>query len=200
MNANSFICTMARPKDTSKIDLIYKAALDLIVKIGYVELKMSDVAKEAGIATGTLYIYFNNKEDLINKLYLHLKRLKTQEIIQEYDPKAPFFANFKQIWYQYLAVSSKDSHQMIFLEQYQRSPYLREDTKRQTENLLAPIAEILAAGQQQGLVKEAPVEILLGYLIGSANEIIKIHFDKNEAISPTTIDACFEMSWHSIKR
>ena len=55
---------MARPRDTNKIDLIYKAALNLVVKIGYVELKMSDVAKEAGMATGTLYIYFSNFETI----------------------------------------------------------------------------------------------------------------------------------------
>lgn len=191
---------MARPKDTNKIDLIYKAALNLVVKIGYVELKMSDVAKEAGIATGTLYIYFSNKEDLINKLYLHLKKQNTKEITLGYVPSDPFFANFKRVWYKYLEISRRDSHQMMFLEQYFRSPYLREETKQQTENLLSPIAELIVSGQQQGLVKEVPAGILLSYLIGAVNEIVKVHFDKNEKITQATIDACFEMSWHSIKR
>ncbi|OJJ19474.1 hypothetical protein BKI52_21950 [marine bacterium AO1-C] len=191
---------MARPRDTNKIDLIYKAALNLVVKIGYVELKMSDVAKEAGIATGTLYIYFSNKEDLINKLYLHLKKQNTREIVGKYQPEDAFFINFKRVWYKYLEISSRDPHQMIFLEQYFRSPYLREDTKKQTEELLTPIAELIVAGQQQGLVKEVPADILLSYLIGAVNEIVKVHFDKNQKMSQATIDACFEMSWHSIKR
>ncbi|HAS43216.1 MAG TPA: TetR/AcrR family transcriptional regulator [Microscillaceae bacterium] len=191
---------MARPRDTNKIDLIYKAALNLVVKIGYVELKMSDVAKEAGIATGTLYIYFGNKEDLINKLYLHLKKQNTQEIVSKYKAEDGFFINFKRVWYQYLEISSRDSHQMIFLEQYFRSPYLREETKQQTEALLAPIIELIVAGQEQGLVKEVPADILLSYLIGAVNEIVKVHFDKNQKMTQATIDACFEMSWHSIKR
>ena len=89
---------------------------------------------------------------------------------------------------------------MMFLEQYFRSPYLREETKQQTENLLSPIAELIVSGQQQGLVKEVPAGILLSYLIGAVNEIVKVHFDKNEKITQATIDACFEMSWHSIKR
>jgi len=191
---------MARPRDTNKIDLIYKAALNLVVKIGYVELKMSDVAKEAGVATGTLYIYFSNKEDLINKLYLHLKKQNTQEIVSEYQPKNPFFINFKNVWYKYLEISSRDPHQMMFLEQYFRSPYLREETKQQTEALLAPIIELIVVGQEQGLVKEVSADILLSYLIGAVNEIVKVHFDKNQKITQATIDACFEMSWHSIKR
>ena len=191
---------MARPRDTNKIDLIYKAALNLVVKIGYVELKMSDVAKGAGIATGTLYIYFSNKEDLINKLYLHLKQQKTKEIMQDYNPDDPFFTSFKRIWHQYLAASSKEPQQMMFLEQYARSPYLRAETRQQTERLLAPVTDLLVVGQQQGMVKDVPVEVLMGYLIGAVHEIVKIHFDKNEPISQATIDACFEMSWHCVRK
>lgn len=191
---------MARPKDAHKIELIYKAALNLVVKIGYVKLKMSDVAKEAGVATGTLYIYFNNKEDLINKLYLHLKQQKIKEIVRGYDPKDAFFSGFKRIWHQYLAESSREPQQMMFLEQYARSPYLHTETKQKTESLLAPIGELLVAGQQQGMVKNVPIDILMGYLVGAVHEIVKIHFDKNESISQATIDACFEMSWHCIRK
>ena len=143
---------------------------------------------------------FSNKEDLINKLYLHLKKQNTSEIVGEYQPKAPFFVNFKSVWYKYLEVSSRDPHQMLFLEQYFRSPYLRKDTKQKTEALLQPIAELIVAGQQQGLVKEVSADILLSYLIGAVNEIVKVHFDKNIQITQATIQACFEMSWHSIKR
>ncbi|MBK7429323.1 MAG: helix-turn-helix transcriptional regulator [Saprospiraceae bacterium] len=39
------------------------------MKSGYTDLRMADVAKEAGMATGTLYIYFKNKEELINTLF-----------------------------------------------------------------------------------------------------------------------------------
>ena len=67
---------MPRVKDESKIEAIYNATLALVLKSGFAELNMAAVAKEAGIATGTIYTYFKNKETLINQLFLHLKEEK----------------------------------------------------------------------------------------------------------------------------
>ena len=55
---------MPRIKDENKIQAIYQATLALVLKSGYAELNMAAVAKEAGIATGSIYTYFKNKEAL----------------------------------------------------------------------------------------------------------------------------------------
>ena len=49
---------MPKAKDENKIEQIFKATLKLVSVEGFGGLRMSDVAKEAGMATGTLYIYF----------------------------------------------------------------------------------------------------------------------------------------------
>jgi len=46
-------------------EAIYEAALDVIGRPDFKGLRMQDVARQAGIATGTLYNYFKNKEDLL---------------------------------------------------------------------------------------------------------------------------------------
>lgn len=43
---------------------IIEAALDLFIEAGFADTKLSDVAKRAGIAKGTVYRYFDTKEDL----------------------------------------------------------------------------------------------------------------------------------------
>ncbi len=62
-----------RIKDLNKIDFIFKASLNLIFKDGIAGLTMAKIAQKAGIATGTLYIYFKNKEELVNELYKSVK-------------------------------------------------------------------------------------------------------------------------------
>ena len=55
---------MARTLDQAKRSAILKAARTVFLKDGYSSAKMSDIASEAGVAPGTLYLYFDSKEAL----------------------------------------------------------------------------------------------------------------------------------------
>ena len=64
MNFHSLILQLEmREKDPNKLAAIYKATLKTVLREGFSGLKMGSVAKEAGIATGTMYVYFESKED-----------------------------------------------------------------------------------------------------------------------------------------
>ena len=57
-----------------KRETILAAALRLIARLGLHNTPMSAVAREAGVAAGTLYLYFPSKEAMINALYLDVLR------------------------------------------------------------------------------------------------------------------------------
>ena len=59
-------------KDDNKINDIYAATLKLVKANGLAGITMQAVAKEAGVATGTLYIYFQNKDELIIRLLMYV--------------------------------------------------------------------------------------------------------------------------------
>ncbi len=116
---------------------------------------MADVAKAAKLATGTLYIYFKNKEVLINELYYHLKKNKTLKMLEVFDAKDPFQVAFKKLWINYFNISLAEPERMKFIEQYTHTSYLTSKTKQQGDQLLKPLEVFLASGIKQGMVKEA---------------------------------------------
>jgi len=59
---------MVRTLDQAKRTAILKAARTILVRDGYAAAKMSDIASEAGVAPGTLYLYFKSKESLASAL------------------------------------------------------------------------------------------------------------------------------------
>lgn len=59
---------MARALDPHKKEAILIAARKIFIRDGYRAAKMSDIAAEAGVAAGTLYLYFNSKEALSNAM------------------------------------------------------------------------------------------------------------------------------------
>jgi AcrR family transcriptional regulator len=190
---------MARPRDESKIEAIYDATLKLVLETGFNGLKMADVAKAAGLATGTLYIYFENKEVLINELYYHLKKNKTLKLLEVFDSKDSFPIAFKKLWMNYLNISLAEPERMQFIEQYTHTSYLTKKTKQQGDQLLAPLEDFLAGGIKQGLVKKLPLQLLLSQLMGPINEMVKLHYDKTLKITPALKEELFTMAWNSIK-
>src|SRR3954462_15829791 len=52
-----------------KRERILAAAERIFARHGFFAAKVSDVAKEAGVADGTIYLYFKNKDDLLISLF-----------------------------------------------------------------------------------------------------------------------------------
>ena len=56
-------------KGTSKRERILRAAIDVFAKSGYFNAKVSEIAKAAGVADGTIYLYFDGKEDVLVTIF-----------------------------------------------------------------------------------------------------------------------------------
>lgn len=56
-------------KKQEKFELILESALKVIAENGFHGSQISKIAKEAGIADGTVYLYFKNKEDILISLF-----------------------------------------------------------------------------------------------------------------------------------
>ena len=200
MNNYSFICAMAKPKDPQKIEAIFQASLQLILKEGLSGIKMGQLAKEAGLATGTLYVYFPSKEALINELYLHLKRRAMQGLLRSYAPDVSFMINFEDIWYNYMNYNLLYPEEAVFMEQYYRSPYTREEVLEERDQLLQPIFDLLERGKKERLVNSLPTTLLVSQLMGGIKELARWHHGQRLEMNPEAINQAFEMAWNSVKR
>jgi len=52
-----------------KREAILRAAIKIFAGFGYFNSKVSDIAAEAGVADGTVYLYFKNKEDILHSIF-----------------------------------------------------------------------------------------------------------------------------------
>ena len=65
-----------RTRDQAKYDAIVKSSIQLINTIGFDGISISKIAKKAKVSPATIYIYFENKEDLFTKLYIDIREKK----------------------------------------------------------------------------------------------------------------------------
>ena len=78
--------TVSQPdtfRGTSKRERILRAAVDVFAQNGYFNAKVSEIAKAAGVADGTIYLYFDNKEDVLITIFREHTRNYLQSLERE---------------------------------------------------------------------------------------------------------------------
>ncbi|MCU1349562.1 MAG: Transcriptional regulator [Acidobacteria bacterium] len=70
-------------RGTSKRERILRAAVDVFARNGYFNAKVSEIAKAAGVADGTIYLYFDGKEDLLVTIFREHTRGYLQSLERE---------------------------------------------------------------------------------------------------------------------
>lgn len=190
-----------RTKDEAKVQLILTTALKMVARVGLAGLKMSDLAKEAGVATGTVYIYFEDKNQLIRELYLYLMHVSTSDVTQHINESDPLKIKIKKIARNYLDDNINNPEYGAFLEQYFRSPYFHENdsTKAEEEIALQPIYQLVVEGQRQSLIKEADPELLVTLVCGMLNEMAKVSIYTQKPITTTEWELTFSVLWDGIR-
>jgi len=88
---------MARIKSPEKRNAILQAAVREIAKLG-LGAPTAKIARRAGLAAGTLFTYFANKEELLNELYLELKTEVYRRVITNFPRKANLERRARHVW------------------------------------------------------------------------------------------------------
>jgi len=145
-----------RHKNYEKYRKIIDAATKVFAKKGFYNAKVSEIAQEAGIADGTIYIYFKHKDDILISLFEEkmkevLDNMKKQ-ISLESDPlkKIEKFA----LVHLKLIQDNKDIAEIIQVELRQSSKFMKNYHNTKFFEYLDLIGRIIQEGQEKGLVRE----------------------------------------------
>lgn len=184
----------------SRLEQIFDATLRLTGKVGIAGLKMSNIAKEASMATGTLYIYFKNKEELLNALYIRLTKEGALAIVQQIN-HLPVNIQLYKMWRAALESMISNSHRMIFLEQFLISPYISENNKKIDTSFRNYLKNLLDNGKKEKSIKGVDNDILISLIIGFVRNFSSyLVNEKNGELTDKSVDESFSLCWEAIKR
>jgi len=112
-----------RTRNTDKEQLVKQKAVEMIVQDGFEGFSMNKLARACSISVATLYIYYNDRDDLIVKIALEEGKLMSDKMVAGLDPDASFEQGMRVQWknrYQYLVDNPLLG---LFFEQLQSSTY-----------------------------------------------------------------------------
>ncbi len=187
-----------KSKDDKKIALIYKATLKLVEEYGLSGITMSMIAKEANLATGTVYLYFTNKEELIVTLFDECATDYINEYFKGVDYTADFQINFKIIWMNIAAYYQQYFNKVIFLEQCFHCPFISENIRAVNKERFKPWYDLLEKAKADGAIRNIDNIWIISYVRGIIREMVKQSYYSGKSLTPEVLEKMFDMCQEGI--
>lgn len=152
---------------------ILNSALVLFVEKGFHATTLPEIAKHANVAAGTIYLYFKNKEDLVNMVW-QVNKLKLKETLESaFDVKQTYEENFRNIYLSYLNFAFKNGDAFSFLNLHYHYPYLTSQNLKIDEEIESFLFRFIKQGQIEGLVIDGAAPLILSLLDGGVVGIFR---------------------------
>lgn len=163
-------------RGTEKRERILEGALRAFAKKGFYNTRVSEIATEAGVADGTIYLYFKNKDDLLISLFedrmeFLIDRLQSELEAVKGDAldRLHCAAN---LHFQ-LAFQERDLAEFITVELRQSAKFVKEYENPRFHDYLQILERLIAEGQREGLVrKDVDRRLAARALFGAFDEVL----------------------------
>ena len=159
MNEHSFMTTAAartgarvRPERADKRDAILRAAIDTFAARGFFNAQVADVARAAGVAAGTVYLYFRGKDDLLISIFDRTMKEAIAEGRRSVARAADPVARLREIARLHLDRLGRDRALAIVfqVELRQSTKFMERFSATHLREYLGIIRDVIADGQASG--------------------------------------------------
>lgn len=188
-----------KPKDADKLKAIAKATFTLVEQTGLSGLTMAAIARQAGLATGTLYVYFKSKEELLVALYEQAKTAVAARLMEGDDPEAPFRSRFQRMWLNWLDNRLSHYAEMVFVEQYYNSPWFSDSSRELSARLIKDWTDVIESAKAQQILKDVPTVLLINSFAGSVRETANLLRSGALQRTEENLALAFGLCWDGIK-
>jgi TetR/AcrR family fatty acid metabolism transcriptional regulator len=163
----------AADRTGDKRERILSAAERIFARHGFFAAKVSDVAKEAGVADGTIYLYFKSKDDLLISLFERRMLELTQALTAAIAGKPPreqlraFIRTYLQKCHDEAAAT-----EVLTIELRQSSKFMKEYENPAFADFLRMLGGIITAAQAAGDITDTiPAHVAARMIFGVLDEL-----------------------------
>lgn len=180
------------------MEAIIRATIQSVNEVGFGDTSISKIARLANVSVATLYIYFENKEEMLKKIYLDAKRHMSEHIMQGHDAAAGIRQRYDLFMMNFISFIHDFKDDFMFMEQLSNSPMLRNWCLEDTSAMFIPVLELFKEGRQQHIFKDEEVQLLSLFSIVPVAQFAKASIKGNNPLNEQLVRHVIQMSWDAI--
>ncbi len=166
---------MPRRKLPEKRRRIIEAAVWVFARKGYFGARVSEIARRAGIADGTIYLYFRSKEDILVSLFDEVMSEHVHKGRLELEAVEGAAARLLVVARHHLRLlgGNRDLAEVFQVELRQSTKFMERFTAGWLKDYLAIITEVLEEGRRDGTFRaDIPLTLATKVFFGALDEMV----------------------------
>ncbi len=142
---------------------------------GFYQSTVAQIAKEAGVADGTIYLYFKNKDDILVQFFSYKTRQVFDRFRAEVNKADNSLDKLRNLIRRHLTEFQRDRDMAILYQvgTHQIDRLAEEQIREMSKLYKDLISEIVEVGQQEGSIrKDLYVGLVKRFILGGVDEVI----------------------------
>ena len=171
-----------RIEKNHKYNQILEAAIKVFARQGFHQSTVAQIAKEAGVADGTIYLYFKNKDDILVQFFNYKTKLVFDSFRTEVARADSSLDKLRYLIRRHLEEFQRNREMAVVyqVETHQSSRLAEAQIKEMSKMYRDLISEIVEQGQQEGTIrKDLYVGLVKRFIIGAVDEVINTWLHSN---------------------
>lgn len=199
VHTSGLLCDWCWSSTMSKRDAILTATLTLLANKGFHGFSVKQVADLAGVATGTVYLYFRDREHLIQELHDAMIIRVIDEVTEGHDFSLPYFEQYQRVclclWHLFI----REPNLLLCKLQFDHLPSeVIRQSEAQSRKYDNPLAELFNNGKQQGILKPLANDVLFTLGLEPCLALVLKHILGTFIVDETTLHAVIQATWDGI--
>jgi AcrR family transcriptional regulator len=186
---------------SEKRDNIIAAALKLFCENGFQNTSTANISKEAGVATGTLFVYFKSKDELINALYRETKQALAQYFQEDLDSEAPMREQLFHFWQKAIDWAIENPYQFRFFNMFSNSPFISSLTKEEAASAFKFTQDLIEQAKKDQIILNLDSSLLIDIFSGQLNATVNFINQNPNLRNPRVISKqIFDIFWKGVSK
>ena len=175
-----------------------RAALELFTTRGYHPTTTPLIAKKAGVAEGTIYRHFTNKQHLLNEVFRGAARWAQQAVTDVTAPPGTPAERLAAVARALLDATSRDPSVIRILLLVPLADLLDERSRAAERAFRATLEAVIAQGKAEGLVRPGGVEVWSGVWLAIVGLALARVADKTWRPEDASVGLVIDAAWRAI--
>ncbi|GIP26150.1 TetR family transcriptional regulator [Paenibacillus sp. J23TS9] len=179
---------------------VLETTLNIISRKELQATSMSLIAKESGVSTGSIYHYFQSKEDIVNELYRAIVTFNGEYVREGLLQGRTIHEKFQMGWSRVIDLGEKYPQGFQFIEQYSFSPYIYEAVKLEvyTGGWCGPMNHLYEEAIQQKLFIPLNPKMMVQMHYGTFVYMLKGHLHGIFELTSESINEAISSCWNAV--
>lgn len=187
-----------RQRDDSKRLALLEATLKEVVEFGFSGTSVARIARSAGVSPGTLYIYYADKDALLQAAFFYVSDQIIEVAVSSFLQGTSLKDGLRRNWHELFRLGLSCPQFFRYHDSFIHSSWITPDIQARNEAKAAPILDAIERGKEAGLIKPVPFPLLETFMFRPIYHLVQRTLQGSFEATDEQVDLGFNMAWDAL--